>query len=605
MVFYEAGSAATGLINNTTYFIDEFFQSGVNTYKFTLKPLPSGAVITSISGGTGTQTFKQIGISLDKDIFHVKDHGFTANEMLEYEFPAGGRFGVSDPEQIKNFYFIQTLYDAHNFTVNQTTGDLTPKTLTRSQDRGVTITPTTVTPVGLTAPIVYSILSGALPTGLSFSTSTGVITGTPVEVIASPGREVTIKATDTFGSEGFQTVTFIVNATVGSIEPATQSRENIFAGTAITPTVITSTPNLVAPLTWAISSGTLPTGLALNTSNGTVSGTPSEVIGAPGRQVVVRATDVGGLTGFQTHTYQINPRPELYAFTSATFTPGGQTGETGPSIAQARSGVGAPGWANTYLNMSGQAGILQWTVPATATYRIDAYGAIGGDSTGATSAFSFQRGGYGARICGDFALTEGTVLKLLIGQRGRETTHSQDGRSVCSGGGMTAVTRTDNSILVVAGGGGGSASNSWTQQRGGDAQAQNNGGSGPNGQGGAGSGGNGGTGSTTGAGGAGFFGNGQAGNASGDPARSYTNGGRGGQSSQPTWGGGNVNGGFGGGAGGGGLAGGGGGGYSGGAAGEWSSSQSGGGGGSANNGSNQINTAAAHTGVGQIIITKL
>jgi hypothetical protein len=588
MVFYNTtGSAATGLTNDTTYFIDEFFQTGASTYRFTLKPLPNGAVISSITGGTGTQTFKQIGISLDKDIFHVKDNGFTDAEMLEYEFPAGGRFGVADAEQIKNFYFIQTRYDAHNFTVNQTTGDLTPKTIAITVDRGVTITPTTVTPVGLTAPIVYSILSGTLPSGLSFSTTTGVISGTPVEVIEAPGREVIVKATDTFGSEGFQNVTFIINATVGSIEPATQSRENIFATQAMTSTVITSTPNLVAPLTWAISSGTLPTGINLNTSTGVLSGTPTEVIAAPGRQVVVRATDIGGLQGFQTVTFQINPAPELYAFTSATFTPGSATNRNGPSIAQARAGVGSPAWANTYLNMSSQAGILLWTVPATKSYQIDCYGAGGGSNAGR-----------GARARGTFALTEGTVLKLLIGQQGVTAQHSQGGQSG-GGGGGTFVTRTDNSILVIAGGGGGGSS--YDGSTGGPGLTSQNGQTGGGGNYGGGSGGNGGNQGNSGGGGAGYSGNGGAPN--NEPARSFTNGGQGGTMHR-SWGDYGANGGFGGGSGGG-LASGGAGGYSGGGGGTWSSPQWGGGGGSLNNGTDQIMTQGVQLGNGRIIITKL
>jgi hypothetical protein len=448
MVFYNTtGSAATGLVNNTTYFIDEFFQTGATTYRFTLKTLPTTAVISSISGGTGTQTFKQIGISLDKDIFHVKDNGFTDAEMLEYEFPAGGRFGVVDPEQIKNFYFIQTRYDQHNFTVNQTTGDLTPKTLAITVDRGTPIT-STVTPVGLTAPIVYSVLSGALPAGTNLNTSTGIVSGTPVEAIAAPGREVIIKATDTFLSEGFQNITFTINPTVGAIVPATVSRENIFATQAMTAITFT-TSNLVAPITWAISSGTLPTGLSFNPTNGSITGTPSEVINAPGRQVIVRATDVGGLQGFSTVTFQINPAPELYAFSSATFGTGGQTGNVGPSVAQMRSAVGNPGWANTYLVTGAFNGYQDWTVPRTGTYRIGAFGAGGCASNGTA--------GHGARMQGEFSLTQGEIVTIVVGQ------WTCAGGYGGGGGGTFVVRKSNNTPLVVAGGG--ASTSPWSSGR--------------------------------------------------------------------------------------------------------------------------------------------
>jgi hypothetical protein len=449
MLFYNStGSAYSGLTNNTTYFVDSFFRQGSSTsYTFTLKPLPNGSVITSISGGSGTHTFKKIGISLDKDIFHVKDNGFLDLDMLQYEYPEGGRFSVGDASEIKDFYFVQTRYDAHNFTLNQTTGDLSPLTVSTTVDRGTTITPTTATPIGLTLPLTFAVTSGVLPNGLSLNTSTGSISGTPVEAIASPGRVVIITATDAGGATAFQTHTFIINATVGAINPSTVSRENIFADAAMTAITFT-TSNLVAPLTWAISSGTLPTGLNFNTSNGSITGTPTETIAAPGRQVIVRATDVGGLQGFSTITFQINPAPQLYAFTSATFTSGGVQGRFGPSIAQARVGVGSPAWANTYLNQGRANGYQLWTVPATGVYEIIAAGARGqqaANNPGAT---------FGAVMRGRVSLTQGSTLEMVIGQLPSGGTSAPDSNAAGGGGTFVVVGGTLNPIIIAGGGGG-------------------------------------------------------------------------------------------------------------------------------------------------------
>ena len=58
-------------------------------------------------------------------------------------------------------------------------------------------------------------------------------------------------------------------------------------------------------------------------------------------------------------------------------------------------------------------------------------------------------GGKGARMRGDFDLTEGEKLKILVGQMGK------GGYAASGGGGGTFVAKSDNTALIVAGGGGG------------------------------------------------------------------------------------------------------------------------------------------------------
>lgn len=301
----------------------------------------------------------------------------------------------------------------------------------------------------------------------------------------------------------------------------------------------------------------------------------------------------------------------LYEFTSAiTFTPGGTTGRDGPSLAAARTGLtgaGTDSWKTNTAFFNVANGVQYWTVPRTATYSIEAFGAQGGTAGG-------QQGGRGARIKGDFSLTEGEIIRIVVGQQGSTGAHTQDGQPVAAGGGGTYVMRTPyntvGSILVIAGGGGGAAQNSYSSNVGLGGSATNNG---TNGQGGeaGGSGGNGGA-SSTGCGGAGFSGNGATGSGStaGEMAQSFLNGSRGGGNAR-SWGGAEIYGGFGGGGGGGGLAAGGGGGYSGGGPGTWSSPQGGGGGGSYNNApSGAVNEAggtgnATLSGAGQVVISLL
>ena len=123
LLYTTTGSAATGLTNNTTYFIDQVFSGGGITKIFTVKPLPNGSVITSISGGTGTQKFRAINVSVDRDVFHLKDNGFAVKDMLKYSYPVGGRFAVANAgTDEKDYYFVETKYDAHNFTLTATLG---------------------------------------------------------------------------------------------------------------------------------------------------------------------------------------------------------------------------------------------------------------------------------------------------------------------------------------------------------------------------------------------------------------------------------------------------------------------------------------------------
>jgi hypothetical protein len=301
--------------------------------------------------------------------------------------------------------------------------------------------------------------------------------------------------------------------------------------------------------------------------------------------------------------------PGLYEFTSATFTPGGTTGRDGPSLTAGRTGLtgtGVDAWKSNTSFFNVTAGIQYWTVPRTGSYKIEAWGAQGGTS-------GSQTGGRGAKIQGTFTLTEGEIIRILVGQQGATGAHTQDGNPVSAGGGGTYVMKTPynstGAILVIAGGGGGGAQNSWSSSVGLGGSASNNG---TNGQGGeaGGTSGNGGS-SSTGCGGAGFSGNGATGSGStaSEMAQAFTNGGRGGGNAR-SWGGTEIYGGFGGGGGGGGLAAGGGGGYSGGGPGSWSSPQGGGGGGSYNNGTGQINDAggtggATLTGDGKVTITSL
>ena len=301
------------------------------------------------------------------------------------------------------------------------------------------------------------------------------------------------------------------------------------------------------------------------------------------------------------HKPQTAEASSLYDFTSQTFTNCGATGRYGPTLSNCTGDANyTDSWTDntSYFNVPNDAGIQYWTVPTTGTYTIEAWGAQGGRSNE----------GYGARMRGDFTLTSGTVLKILVGQEGGDYSVST------SGGGGTFVAKSDNTPLIVAGGGGGHRNPSTTRREttdGDTLEAGRNGyfnGSLNNG----GTSGSGGTSDDRGGAGAGFSGDGEASTdnrGSCSPSTSvgasaFTNGGTGG------WGnmymvndcnGAQRFGGFGGGGSGGWGGAGGGGGYSGGGA-DTNSGWSGGGG-SYNSGTNQSNSIGANSSHGKVVIT--
>jgi hypothetical protein len=124
MVLYTStGSAATGLTANTTYFITSFTNNSGGSYTFSVANLPGGTPISIPAGsGSGTQAFSKIGVSVDKDIVHIPNSNFLKDDMIEYTFPTDGRFGVVEEEQEKIFYFVDTVYDSHNYELSEDLG---------------------------------------------------------------------------------------------------------------------------------------------------------------------------------------------------------------------------------------------------------------------------------------------------------------------------------------------------------------------------------------------------------------------------------------------------------------------------------------------------
>jgi hypothetical protein len=192
----------------------------------------------------------------------------------------------------------------------------------------------TFTQSGGAAPITWS-KTGALPSGLTFNTVTGVLSGTPTQNGSFP---ITVTATDASGcaatGPNYQLVINCLTITVTN--PGTTT------GTAGTPFSQTFTQSgAIGGATFSLNSGSLPAGLSLS-AGGVLSGTPTQT--GP-FTITVKVTDGNGCTGIG------GPYPLVIGCQTITVTnPGTTTGTAGTPFSQTFTQSGAIGGATFSLN---------------------------------------------------------------------------------------------------------------------------------------------------------------------------------------------------------------------------------------------------------------
>jgi hypothetical protein len=152
---------------------------------------------------------------------------------------------------------------------------------------------------GGTPPFAWSIASGALPGGLSLNPTTGAVSGTPSVLGDFP---VTFKVTDVQSRSTQKQITITVNlpplAIATSAIPAGQQ------GSAFSFQM--NATGGKPPYRWAVSTGSLPTGLALVETTGVISGTPSAT-GAFGFMIDV--TDADSRVTRKALSIEVTPAP--------------------------------------------------------------------------------------------------------------------------------------------------------------------------------------------------------------------------------------------------------------------------------------------------------
>jgi hypothetical protein len=270
------------------------------------------ATTTGTVDAAFSQTFTQSGA--------IGTATFTTSSTLPTGITLNSSTGVlsGTPGQPGTFPIVVTVTDSNGCTGTSSTYNLViacqtitvtnPATTTGTVDAAFSQT-FTQSGVGTHTPITWSI-SGALPSGLIFNTSTGVLSGTP----GQPGNfPVTVTATDVNGCAGtgatYNLVIACQTITVTNPGVSTAVYNSLFSQTFTQSGVGTHTPAV-----WSVT-GTLPAGITINTSTGVLSGTPTQTGTFP---ITVTATDANGCAGTgATYTLTVAPVAVADSFSNA------------------------------------------------------------------------------------------------------------------------------------------------------------------------------------------------------------------------------------------------------------------------------------------------
>ena len=237
-------------------------------------------------------------------------------------------------------------------------------------------------------PTGYAVSTGTLPAGLTLNTTSGLISGTPT---AAGTSTFGVTATNGSGTSPAVSFSITINAGGGSapVVSATPAPTAGTIGTAYNYQVVASN----TPTGYAVSTGTLPAGLSLNTTNGLISGTPtaagtstfsvtatngsgtspavsfSITIGAANTPVISTTTPTTGLqNGYYSYQLAASNNPTTYTVSIGTLPAGLVINANGTAGLIAgtptSSGTFTVGIAATNTNGAGPVATMTFTITA-------------------------------------------------------------------------------------------------------------------------------------------------------------------------------------------------------------------------------------------------
>jgi hypothetical protein len=253
-------------------------------------------------------------------------------------------------------------------------------------------------------PDTWSAAAGTLPAGLTLSPA-GQISGTPT-MAGTFGFIVQVADSETPPMTATKSLSITINPQLAVT--TTSPLPDGTVGTAYSDTLASS--GGTSPVTWAVTTGTLPAGLILTPATGAISGTPTT---AGTSTFTVRATDHLGQTATQSLSITVHPAP--LSITTTTLPNGtvntaysqtvSATGGTPPYTFSLATGSMLPAGLN--LTTTNNQGVISGTPTATGTFPFTIQVMDSANpAANATQALSItiNTANNNAKLSGDFAL---------------------------------------------------------------------------------------------------------------------------------------------------------------------------------------------------------
>jgi len=299
----------------------------------TTSSLPTGVVgkaysaTLAASGGTASYSWSMGSGALPAGLFFTATSGVisgtptaAANTHLSFTVTDSG-----NPVQTQSVSLVLTIAPVLAVTTSSLPSGITGTAYSAS-----------LAASGGTPGYTWSVTGGTLPAGLTLAPSTGAITGPPT---AAGSTSLSFTVTDSGNPAQSQSVVLTVSV-LPALVVTTASLPTGVVGTAYSASLAAS--GGTGGYTWALTSGTLPAGLALNASTGALTGTPT----ATGNSsLTFSVSDSGNPVQTKSVSLILTVAPALAVTTSSL--PGGVVGTAYSALLAASGGTTPYMWSVT------------------------------------------------------------------------------------------------------------------------------------------------------------------------------------------------------------------------------------------------------------------